>query len=324
MSDILLKVENLNKSFPAQEGFFGRSLGMVKAVQNISFELRKGDTLGIVGESGCGKSTLARCLARMLEPESGRLLFQNQDITHLHNSELRSLRRQIQMIFQDPGASLNPRLTIEQILEEPLTIHKLADSKKERRERMLKLLEMVGLPATSLTKYPREFSGGQRQRIGIARALAVEPQLLICDEPISSLDVSIRSQILNLLMDLQETLQLTLVFIAHDLNVVQQISSHVGVMYLGQIVEMAPANELYRLPQHPYTQALLSAIPRLEGPKEKRLILKGELPSPHHPPSGCPFHPRCPIALPECSERVPKLELKRPQHAAACLRVDPL
>jgi oligopeptide transport system ATP-binding protein len=324
MSEVLLRATNLVKHFPVTGGFWGREIGAVKAVQGVSLEVKKGETLGLVGESGCGKSTLGRCLIRLIDVTSGKIEFKGQDITHLEGQALRELRRKMQIVFQDPYASLNPRMTIGAILEEPLVIHQLCESEKDRRDRVMELLELVGLRAETLNRYPHEFSGGQRQRVGIARALAVNPELIILDEPVSALDVSIQSQVINLLMDLQQRLGLTYVFIAHDLKVVEHVSRQVAVMYLGKIVETAGAGELYSHPLHPYTQALLSAIP-VPDPRHRqdRIILKGDVPSPINPPAGCQFHPRCPMAIADCQKQDPPLELKRPHHPAACLRVTP-
>jgi oligopeptide transport system ATP-binding protein len=321
-----LKVENLVKNFPIYGGLFGREIGSVKAVQDVSFELKRGETLGLVGESGCGKSTLGRCIIRLLNPTSGKIIFQDQDITHTHGDELRALRRKMQIIFQDPYASLNPRMTIGSIIEEPLIIHKLCNSEKDRTDRVRQLAELVGLRVEFLNRYPHEFSGGQRQRVGIARALAVEPELLICDEPVSALDVSIQAQVINLLMDLQQKLGLTYIFIAHDLKVVEHVSNRVAVMYLGKIVELADALDIYVNPLHPYTKALLSAIP-VPDPraKDQRVVLTGDVPSPMKPPTGCHFHPRCPMAIEDCKTIVPllesKKEAKREDHIVSCIRV---
>jgi oligopeptide transport system ATP-binding protein len=321
-----LKVENLVKNFPIHGGLLGREIGAVKAVQGVSFELKKGETLGLVGESGCGKSTLGRCIIRLLDPTSGKIIFQDQDITHVQGDELRRLRRKMQIIFQDPYASLNPRMTIGSIIEEPLIIHGLYQNEKDRRDRIHQLAELVGLRLEYLNRYPHEFSGGQRQRVGIARALAVEPELIICDEPVSALDVSIQAQVINLLMDLQQKLGLTYIFIAHDLKVVEHVSNRVAVMYLGKIVELADAMDIYLNPQHPYTKALLSAIP-IPDPraKDQRIVLTGDVPSPMNPPSGCHFHPRCPMAKDECKTIVPCLETKnsakRDDHIVSCIQI---
>lgn len=322
MSEILLKADNIVKHFPIYGGLFSRQVAAVKAVQNVSFEIKKGETLGLVGESGCGKSTLGRCLIRLIDVTSGNIYFKGKDITKTKGEELRLLRRQMQIIFQDPYASLNPRITIGEILEEPLIIHNLFDSPGDRKNRVRELVDLVGLRPEHLSRYPHEFSGGQRQRVGIARALAVNPELIICDEPVSALDVSIQAQIINLLMDLQQKLGLTYVFIAHDLKVVEHVSQRVAVMYLGQIVESAAADDLYKAPQHPYTQALLSAIPAPDPkPREQRIILTGDVPSPISPPPGCYFNPRCPKATPECTQERPHLKEVRPNHSASCLKL---
>ncbi|MBV2169648.1 MAG: dipeptide ABC transporter ATP-binding protein [Bdellovibrio sp.] len=322
MSTPLLKVENLTKSFPIYGGLFSREVASVKAVQGISFELNKGETLGLVGESGCGKSTLGRCLIRLHDSTSGKISYNGKDITHIAGEELREMRKKMQIIFQDPFASLNPRMTIGAILEEPLIIHNLYASAKDRQDRIHELLDLVGLRREHLNRYPHEFSGGQRQRVGIARSLAVNPELIVCDEPVSALDVSIQAQVINLLMELQQKLGLTYIFIAHDLKVVEHVSTKVAVMYLGKIVEMAEAEELYRNPKHPYTKALMSAIP-VPDPRrrDERIILTGDVPSPINPPSGCHFHPRCPMAIEDCKTIVPPLEEKSKDHIAACIRV---
>ncbi len=320
--NVLLKADNIVKHFPIYGGLLSKQIAAVKAVQNISFELKKGETLGLVGESGCGKSTLGRCLIKLIEPTSGQLYFNGQNITDFKGDELKALRRKMQIIFQDPYSSLNPRMTVGSILDEPLVIHNLFETEKDRKDRVLELINLVGLRPEHLTRYPHEFSGGQRQRIGIARALAVNPELIICDEPVSALDVSIQAQVINLLMDLQQKLGLTYVFIAHDLKVVEHVSTNVAVMYLGQIVEYASADELYRNPKHPYTKALLSAIPVPDPkPREQRIILTGDVPSPINPPSGCYFNPRCPIATEECRTNSPQLKEVSGLHYASCLKV---
>ena len=322
MNESLLRAENIVKKFPIYGGLFSQEIAAVKAVQNVSFDIKKGETLGLVGESGCGKSTLGRSLIRLIEPTSGKIFFKNKDITNISGTELRELRKKMQIIFQDPYASLNPRMTIGAILEEPLIIHNLYSSPKDRRDRVIELINLVGLRPENLTRYPHEFSGGQRQRVGIARALAVSPELIICDEPVSALDVSIQAQVINLLMELQQKLGLTYVFIAHDLKVVEHVSHRVAVMYLGQIVEMADSDELYRNPQHPYTKALLSAIPVPDPkPRAERIILTGDVPSPMNPPSGCHFHPRCANASDFCKTDVPQLKETTANHYASCLKV---
>lgn len=319
----LLRVENITKQFPIYGGLFSKQVAAVKAVQDISFEINKGETLGLVGESGCGKSTLGRSLIRLIEPSSGKIFFKNKEITKADGTELRELRKKMQIIFQDPYASLNPRMTIGSILEEPLIIHNLFDSAKDRQDRVRELINLVGLRPEHLSRYPHEFSGGQRQRVGIARALAVNPELIICDEPVSALDVSIQAQVINLLMELQQKLGLTYIFIAHDLKVVEHVSHRVAVMYLGKIVELASADELYKNPKHPYTRALLSAIPIPDPkPRPERIILTGDVPSPLNPPTGCQFHPRCPLADANCAKQVPVLDAKAgPQHFVSCLKV---
>lgn len=322
MSTPLLQVENLVKSFPIHGGIFSREIASVKAVADVSFEIKKGETLGLVGESGCGKSTLGRCLTRLHDPTSGKIIYNGKDITNIKGEELREIRKKIQIIFQDPFASLNPRMTIGSVLEEPLIIHGIGETHQDRLDRVHELIDLVGLRREHLNRYPHEFSGGQRQRVGIARALAVNPELIICDEPVSALDVSIQAQVINLLMELQNKLGLTYVFIAHDLKVVEHVSTQVAVMYLGKIVEKAHAEELYRNPKHPYTKALMSAIP-VPDPrgKEERIILTGDVPSPINPPTGCHFHPRCPSAIEECKTKVPTLEAKAANHLASCIRV---
>jgi oligopeptide transport system ATP-binding protein len=318
-AEVLLSVRNLVKRFPIKGGLLSREVASVKAVSDVSFDIRRGETLGLVGESGCGKSTLGRAILRLIEPTSGQVLFRGQDVTKLGASELRKLRRKMQIIFQDPYASLNPRMTVEDILGEPLDIHGLAPTSQARRERILKLLDLVGMRREAISRYPHEFSGGQRQRISIARALAVEPEFIVCDEPVSALDVSIQAQIINLMQDLQRELGLTYLFIAHDLKVVEHISNRVAVMYLGRVVELASAEELYQRPKHPYTKALLSAIPMPDPMlRKERIILRGDVPSPISPPSGCHFHPRCPMAQDRCRAEYPQLRGVGGVHESAC------
>ena len=314
----LLEVRDLRKSFDVAPGPMGGRRLKLKAVDGISFSLKEGETLGFVGESGCGKSTTGRLILRLLEPDSGEILFQGHDILKLSPRRMRPFRRELQMIFQDPYSSLSPRMRIGDIVGEPLKIHGLAQG-KEARDQVVQLLEKVGLGAEHIDRFPHEFSGGQRQRIGIARALAVRPKLIVADEPVSALDLSIQAQVVNLLQDLQEEFGLTYLFIAHDLSVIEHISNRVAVMYLGRIVELAGADDLYRAPRHPYTEALLNAVP-IPDPERRRAhqILKGEVPSPIFPPQACHFHPRCPYARPICSEVNPPLEEKHPNHWAAC------
>jgi oligopeptide transport system ATP-binding protein len=315
----LLEVKNLKVHFPVKHGMFSRVREFVKAVDDVSFFIEPGETLGLVGESGCGKTTLGRAIVRLIEPTAGSVLLNGEDITAMSGSELRARRRKFQMIFQDPYGSLNPRMTVEQIVGEALDIHKLVDSKSARQKRITELLEAVGLDPIYAQRYPHEFSGGQRQRIGIARALAVEPELIICDEPVSALDVSVQAQIINLLQDLQRQRGIAYLFIAHDLAVVEHISRRVVVMYLGKIVETAEAKTLIRAPLHPYTQALISAVPEVDpDTKRRRIVLPGDVPSPIHPPSGCPFHPRCPIAEERCKTEVPVFHEVAKDHFAAC------
>ena len=312
----LLKVDKLVKHFPVRQHLFGRQTAVVHAVDGVSFELNAGETMALVGESGCGKSTVGRLLLRLLDATSGTVTFEGENLMALPPDSLRAKRRDMQMIFQDPYSSLNPRMTVQQTLTEPLGLHGLA--KGRQRERAAELLDLVGLAPQYLQRYPHEFSGGQRQRIGIARALAVEPKLIVCDEAVSALDVSIQAQVVNLLQDLQRRLGLAYVFIAHDLAVVKHIASHVAVMYLGQIVEYADKRSLFVRPRHPYTQALLSAIPIPEpGLKRERLLLQGDVPNPINPPSGCRFRTRCPYARERCAQEVPELRSTQ-GHSVAC------
>lgn len=318
MSEVLLEVHNLKKHFPINSGLLGRQSGSVKAVDGVSFSVNKGETLGLVGESGCGKSTTGRMLLRLIEPTEGSITFENNDVTNLSTADLRKLRRDMQMVFQDPFASLNPRHTVERILEEPLIVHGMG-SAQERRKKVKELLEIVGLSSFHAKRYPHQFSGGQRQRIGIARALMTRPKLIIADEPVSALDVSIQSQVLNLMQDLQKEFQLTYIFIAHDLGVVRHISDRVGVMYLGKMAEMADSEEVYENPLHPYTKALLSAVP-IPDPDFQResITLQGDIPSPSNPPAGCTFHTRCPECMEICKTKTPEFQEVEPGHYVAC------
>lgn len=314
----LLRVRNLHMHFPVREGILLRASKFNRAVDGVSFDIMPGETLGLVGESGCGKSTLGRCIARLYRPTSGTVEFEGTDIANLGSRALLPYRRDIQMIFQDPMESLNSRHTVGDILEEPFVIHGIGD-KQWRRQRVAELLEIVGLPARSVTRYPFEFSGGQRQRIGIARSIALNPKLIICDEPVSALDVSIQSQILNLLVDLQKEFGLSYLFIAHDLAVVKHVSDRLAIMYLGRIVEDGNSEMLYRNPLHPYTRSLISAIP-IPDPHRvvQRQVLEGDVPSPINPPSGCPFHPRCPMVMEQCKSQVPALRDLGREHQVSC------
>lgn len=317
MSQYLLEAQNIKMHFPLKTGIFSRKENFVKAVDGVSFNIKQGETLSIVGESGCGKSTTGRVLMKLLDPTEGKIIFEGVDITDLTADKIRPYRKEFQMIFQDPYASLNPRLTVKEIIEEPLIVHNLEKSK--RQERVIELLEVVGLNKYHANRYPHEFSGGQRQRIGIARALAVNPKLIIADEPVSALDVSIQSQILNLLKDLQEQYNLTYLFIAHDLSVVEYISDRVAVMYLGRIVELTDRDRLFETPLHPYTKALLSAVPIPDpSAKRERIVLAGDIPSAANPPSGCTFHTRCPFAQGLCAEVTPEYRDYGDNHFVAC------
>ncbi|BBA75695.1 dipeptide ABC transporter ATP-binding protein [Bacillus velezensis] len=319
--ETILELKDVKKYFPIRSGFFQRKVGDIKAVDGVSFSLKRGETLGIVGESGCGKSTAGRTMIRLYKPTDGRILFKGQDISGLSEDKLRkSVRKNIQMVFQDPFASLNPRKTLRSIIKEPFQTHHMY-SMSERNERVEELLAKVGLHPSFANRYPHEFSGGQRQRIGIARALTLNPELIIADEPVSALDVSIQAQVINLMEELQDEFNLTYLFISHDLSVVRHISDRVGVMYLGKMMELTDKHELYGNPLHPYTQALLSSVPvtrKKDAVKRERIILKGELPSPANPPKGCVFHTRCPMAKPICKEQIPAFEEAAPGHYVAC------
>lgn len=316
----LIEVKNLKKWFRVQRGLWRTQLKHVRAIDGISFGIKKGETLGLVGESGCGKTTVGRTIIRLYDPTEGQVLYEGQDIARLTEEELKPYRRKVQMIFQDPYASLNPRMTVSDIIAEPLNVHGLV-APSERQDRVHELLKMVGLNPEHANRYPHEFSGGQRQRVGIARALAADPSFIICDEPISALDVSIQAQVVNLLEELQSKLQLTYLFIAHDLAMVKHISNRIAVMYLGKIVEIGPGHELYENPKHPYTLALLSAVP-IPDPdmeaKRRRIILKGDVPSPIDPPEGCRFHTRCARVQPECKSITPELKDLGGGHMVAC------
>ena len=323
--DTILDVRGLKMHFPVTSGIlFQRAVAYIKAVDGVDFTVRRGETLGMVGESGCGKTTTGRCILRLYRPTDGQIWFNGVEIAQAKTSQMRAMRRQMQIIFQDPYSSLNPRMTAGNIIGEPLAVHGLVNNKREYRERVAELLNNVGLNPYMADRFPHEFSGGQRQRIGVARALSVDPDFIVCDEPVSALDVSIQAQIINLLEDLQERYDLTYLFIAHDLSVVRHISDRVAVMYLGKIVEVADRNAIYENPQHPYTRALLSAVPIpdpvLDAQRE-RIILSGEVPSPLNPPSGCVFHPRCPIATDDCSRVAPEAREVMPDHIAACINV---
>ena len=323
-SSPIVEVRGLKKYFPVTSGVVAqRVVGWIKAVDDVSFTIHQGETLGLVGESGCGKTTTGRCLLQLDRPTAGNVFFEGQDLTRMSDEQLRPVRRRMQIVFQDPYSSLNPRMTIGQIVGEPINVHGLARNGNESRERVAELLKVVGLNPSMARRYPHELSGGQRQRVGVARALALEPKFIVCDEPISALDVSIQAQIINLLEELQERFHLTYLFIAHDLSVVRHISDRIAVMYLGKVVEIADRQELYDNPLHPYTKALLSAIPipdpQVEAGRE-RIVLGGEVPSLLSPPSGCVFHPRCAIAIDECREAVPELREVRPNHWAACIK----
>jgi oligopeptide/dipeptide ABC transporter ATP-binding protein len=322
----LLDVKNLNMHFPIRGGLFKRQVGSVYAVNDVSFQLEEGETFGVVGESGCGKSTLGRAIVRIYQPTSGEIFFRGQNIAHLDAKGLKSFRKEIQMVFQDPYASLNPRKPIFEILEEPFFLHGLGNA-AERRTKVSELMELVGLRSTDMNKFPHEFSGGQRQRIGIARALALRPSLIVCDEAVSALDVSIQAQIINLLIDLQKQLKLTYIFISHDLNVVRYISDRVAVMYLGRLMEVADSATMYEKPAHPYTRALMASAPKPDPRRTlKPAVLEGDVPSPSRPPRGCPFHTRCPHVIAVCKEQLPPLLPlgSDPKHLVACHRAKEL
>jgi oligopeptide transport system ATP-binding protein len=324
-NSVIVEVHHLKKYFPVLSGIIAqRVVGWVKAVDDVSFAICRGETLGLVGESGCGKTTIGRCIIQLERATEGKVLYEGEEMTRMSDAELRPLRRRMQIVFQDPYSSLNPRMTIGQIISEPIRVHRIARNGGESRDRVAELLTVVGLNPVMAGRYPHELSGGQRQRVGIARALALEPKFIICDEPISALDVSIQAQIINLLQELQEQFGLTYLFIAHDLSVVRHISDRIAVMYLGKVVEIADRQELYENPLHPYTKALLSAVP-IPDPaveaKRERQVLRGEVPSPLNPPSGCVFHPRCPVAIDECHQGVPELREIQPNHWVACIRV---
>jgi peptide/nickel transport system ATP-binding protein len=324
-NDFILDARDLKMYFPVTRGLLRRKVADIKAVDGVTFKIKRGETLGLVGESGCGKTTIGRCILRLYKPSGGQIIFDGEDVTYLPEKGLKNLRCNVALIFQDPYSSLDPRQSADSMVGEPLKIHNWVGTNSEYKDRVEQLFRLVGLDPSMANRFPHEFSGGQRQRIGIARALACDPSLIICDEPISALDVSIQAQIINLLEELQEGIRgLTYLFIAHDLSVVKHISNRVAVMYLGRIVEITISKELYENPLHPYTRALLSAVPIADPFVEEtreRIILKGEVPSPFNPPSGCPFHPRCFMATPECSQVVPPLREVSEGHMVACLRV---
>ena len=323
-TNTLLEVKDLQMHYPITTGLFARQTGAVKAVDGVSFTIARGETLGLVGESGCGKTSMARSIVQLYKPTSGQVIFDGEDLTKLKGGKMRAMYRRVQFIFQDPYGSLDPRMTCGEIVGEPLKVHKLTHGKDEYQGRIAELLTLVGLNPYMANRFPHEFSGGQRQRIGIARALAVEPELLICDEPVSALDVSVQAQIINLLEELQEEFGLTYLFIAHDLSLVRHISHRVAVMYLGRLVEVAESDELFSNPQHPYTKALMSAIPLpdpIEEINRERIVLQGEPPTPAKPPPGCVFNPRCPIAIDDCTAAIPELREISIGHYAACIRV---
>ena len=322
MAGNLLEVRNLKKYYSVKSGFLNKDRRSVKAVDGINLSVKQGEILGIVGESGCGKSTLGRSILRLIEPTSGEVIFEGTNICGLKKEEMRLKRREMQIVFQDPGASLNPRLTVGEIIGEPLEVFHICEG-KEKEERIYKLMDLVGINRAYINRFPHEFSGGQRQRLGIARALAVNPKLIICDEPVSALDVSIRAQVLNLIKELKDKLNLTYIFISHDLSVVHHICDRVAVMYLGRVVEIADKKQIYENPVHPYTKALLSAIPMPDPEvKRERIILQGDVPNPADPPSGCHFHKRCPYAKKECSETVPPFVTVEPGHQVLCWRAE--
>jgi oligopeptide transport system ATP-binding protein len=323
--NVLVDVQGLKMHFPITSGtFWPTTVGLIKAVDDVSFFIRRGETLGLVGESGCGKTTTGRCILQIYKPTDGHVFFDGQDLTEMNATDMRKMRRKMQIIFQDPYSSLNPRMTAGQIVAEPLAIHKLTHGRRETQDRVAELFTLVGLSPAMTSRYPHEFSGGQRQRIGIARALAVNPSFIVCDEAVSALDVSIQAQVLNLLKDLQDQFNLTYLFIAHDLSVVRHVADRIAVMYLGHVVEVASRKDLYANPLHPYTKALMSAVPipdpRVEAGRQ-RVILQGEVPSPLNAPAGCVFHPRCPIMTDECKAGVPELREMTPDHWVACIHV---